>query len=229
MSLFQRVFGIGKAEVHGALDKIEDPVKMTEQGIRDLRSDLEKSINGLAEVKANAIQARKRLNDQRRRAQDYVNKASLLEQRAADDSAQLATKALAEAQTIAAGLPQLEQDAVSQEAMATQLSGKIEQLKTTIRTYENELTTLKARAQTAKSVEKINKVMAGADSSGTVAMLERMKQKVDVGEARAQAYGELAEGTSSLDDELAKALPAGGATGSSNTQQIDDLKKQLGM
>lgn len=229
MSLFQRVFGLGKAEVHSAIDKIEDPVKMTEQGIRELRSDLEKSVSALAAVKANAIQARKRLNNQRRRAQDYVNKASLLEERSGDDNARLAAKALAEAQTIAASLPQLEQDADSQEAMATQLSGKIEQLKTTIRTYENELTTLKARAQTAKSVEKINKVMAGADSSGTVAMLERMKQKVDEGEARAEAYGELAEGPSNLDDELEKALPAGGASGDSNTQRIDDLKKQLGM
>ena len=36
MSLFQRVFGLGKAEVHSAIDKIEDPVKMTEQGIREL-------------------------------------------------------------------------------------------------------------------------------------------------------------------------------------------------
>lgn len=229
MSLFQRVFGIGKAEVHSALDKIEDPVKMTEQGIRDLRSDLEKSVSALAAVKANAIQARKRLNDQRRRAQDYVNKAAQLEERAGADNQQLAAKALAEAQTIAAGLPRLEQDAESQEAMATQLRGKIEQLKTTIRTYETELTTLKARAQTAKSVEKINKVMAGADSSGTVAMLERMKQKVDEGEARAQAYGELAEDTSSLDEELDKALPPSGTTDGSNTQRIDDLKKQLGM
>ncbi len=83
MSLFQRVFGIGKAEAHSALDKIEDPVKMTEQGIRDLRSDLEKSVNALAAVKANAIQARRRLNDQRRRAQDYVKKASYLEERTA--------------------------------------------------------------------------------------------------------------------------------------------------
>jgi phage shock protein A len=56
-----------------------------------------------------------------------------------------------------------------------------------------------------------------------------MKQKVDEGEARAEAYGELAEGPSNLDDELEKALPAGGASGDSNTQRIDDLKKQLGM
>ncbi len=229
MSLFQRVFGIGKAEAHSALDKIEDPVKMTEHGIRDLRSDLEKSVNALAAVKANAIQARRRLNDQRRRAQDYVKKASSLEERTGDDNQELASKALVEAQTIAASLPQLQQDAERQEAMATQLGGKIGELKTTIRSYENELTILKARAQTAKSVEKINKVMAGADSSGTVAMLERMKERVDEGEARAQAYGELAEGGSSLDDELKKALPAGGASQGSNATRIDDLKKQLDM
>ncbi len=36
MSIFQRVFRLGKAEVHSAIDKIEDPIRMTEQGIRDL-------------------------------------------------------------------------------------------------------------------------------------------------------------------------------------------------
>ena len=42
MSIFKRLFGIGSAEVNSALDKLEDPVKMTEQGIRDLKQDLTK-------------------------------------------------------------------------------------------------------------------------------------------------------------------------------------------
>ena len=37
MSIFQRLFNVSKAEVHSAIDKFEDPIKMTEQGIRDLK------------------------------------------------------------------------------------------------------------------------------------------------------------------------------------------------
>ena len=37
--LFTRILRLGKAEAHSAVDKFEDPIKMTEQGIRDLKKD----------------------------------------------------------------------------------------------------------------------------------------------------------------------------------------------
>ena len=40
----KRLFRIGKAEANAALDNLENPVKMTEQGIRDLRANLEKAL-----------------------------------------------------------------------------------------------------------------------------------------------------------------------------------------
>ena len=58
MSIFKRIFKIGQAETHSAIDKLEDPIKMTEQGIRDMKTDLEKSLQALAEVKAMAIRSR---------------------------------------------------------------------------------------------------------------------------------------------------------------------------
>jgi phage shock protein A len=41
MGIFSRLFNVGKAEAHAAIDKLEDPIKMTEQGIRDLKKDLD--------------------------------------------------------------------------------------------------------------------------------------------------------------------------------------------
>jgi phage shock protein A len=35
--LFKRIFRVAQAEAHAAVDKLEDPVKMTEQGIRELK------------------------------------------------------------------------------------------------------------------------------------------------------------------------------------------------
>ena len=43
MNILRRLFTIGKAEANSAVDKLEDPIKMTEQGIRDLKEDLDKA------------------------------------------------------------------------------------------------------------------------------------------------------------------------------------------
>ena len=59
MSIFQRLFQIGQAEAHNVINKLEEPIRMTEQGIRDLKSDLQGGMIGLAEVKGLAIRLTK--------------------------------------------------------------------------------------------------------------------------------------------------------------------------
>ena len=50
MNIFNRLFKIGQAEAHSAVDKLENPIKLTEQGIRDLKQQLDKSLQSLAEI-----------------------------------------------------------------------------------------------------------------------------------------------------------------------------------
>ena len=50
MSLFKRMMTWGNSEAHSALDHLEDPIKMADQGIRDLRKDLKESLEGFAKV-----------------------------------------------------------------------------------------------------------------------------------------------------------------------------------
>ena len=71
MNIFKRLFRIGTAEAHSALDKLEDPIKMTEQGIRELKENLEKSFDALAEVKALAIRSRNDHEVYAEKAEDY--------------------------------------------------------------------------------------------------------------------------------------------------------------
>ena len=59
MNIFRRLFKIGSAEANSLVDKLEDPIKMTEQGIRDLKNDLGSALQALAEVKALAIRFKK--------------------------------------------------------------------------------------------------------------------------------------------------------------------------
>jgi len=82
MGVFGRLFKVGEAEAHSIVDKLEDPIKMTEQGIRDLKKDLDSSLKALAEVKSMAIKANKEAADNRAKAKSYEQKAVLLLQKA---------------------------------------------------------------------------------------------------------------------------------------------------
>ena len=115
--------------------------------------------------------------------------------------------------------------AEQQQQMATKLQGNVNDLKSKISSYENDLVTLKARTKTANATRKINQHLASVDSKGTVALLERMKNKVEEQDSLAQAYGEMAEDTQSVDDEIDKAI---GGT-SAGDDSLAKLKAKMGM
>jgi phage shock protein A len=233
MNIFRRIFKVGEAEAHNVINKLEDPIKMTEQGIRDLKQDLQGAMTGLAEVKGVAVRLGKEAEDAKRQVGEYERKAMLLLQRAQEgqlDVAQaerLATDALTQKEKASERATQMARDAQQQQAMASQLQEKVQQLKSTIQTYENELVTLRARAKTAASTKKINQQLAKVDSSSTIAMLERMKNKVEEDEALAQAYGEVANLETSVDAEINRAL-AGSET-STAQDRLAELKAKMGI
>ena len=233
MNLFRRLFKVGEAEAHNVINNLEDPIKMTEQGIRDLKRDLQGAMTGLAEVKGVAVRLNKEAEDAKRQVAEYERKAMLLLQRAQDgqlDVAQadrLATEALSQKDQVHERAARLTRDAQQQQAMAAQLQEKVQQLKSTIQTYENELITLRARAKTAASTKKINQQLAKVDASSTIAMLERMKNRVEEDEALAQAYGEVASLETSVDSEINRALAESETT--SAQDRLAELKAKMGI
>jgi phage shock protein A len=233
MNIFRRLFKVSQSEAHSVINRLEDPIKMTEQGIRDLKRDLQGAIIGLAEVKGVAVRLTKEAEDAKRQVAEYERKAMLLLQRGQDgqmDVAQaerLATEALTQKEHASERATRLLRDAEQQQRMAAQLQERMNQLKTTVTTYENELITLRARAKTAASTKKINQQLAQIDSSSTITMLERMKQKVEEDEALAQAYGEVADVDNSVDAEIDRALAGSQAATAQN--QLAELKAKMGI
>ena len=205
---FKRLFRIGKAEAHSALDKLEDPIKMTEQGIRDLKGNLEKALVAMAEVKAMGIRSKGEVEDYETKAKDYENKAMLLLKKAqsgeidAAEADRLASEALVRKQENEKLAAQAKKNQAYFESNAEKLDKNIDGLKSDIAKYENELKTLKARAKVSKATKDINKDLAGIDSSSTVSMLERMKEKVAQEEALAESYADIASESRSLDEEI---------------------------
>ena len=232
-SIFNRIFKIGQSEAHSVVDKLEDPIKMTEQGIRDLKKDLHAAMTSLAQVKALAIRMRTDSEDQEKLSSSYERKAMLLLQKAqsgeleVDKADRLATEALTKKDEAAKRQTSLQTDYQAQQKMADNLQAKVEKLKTTISRTENELITLKARAKTATSMRKINQQLANVDSSSTLNMLERMKDKVAEEESLAKAYGEISEVGEGVDGEIDRALESPSAAATSDS--LAALKAKMGL
>ena len=212
MSIFDRLTRIWKAAINSGIDKLEEPIQMTEQGIRELKEDLDKALRGLAEIKAMAIRARNDAENSANTAADYEKKAMLLLQKAAkgdldsSEADRLATEALLQKDNATKDANQRLADQQNAEAQVAKMEGNIKVLRSHIAKAENELRTMKARLKVSEATKNINKQLAQIDSSGTISMLERMKEKVDQEEALAEAYGDIANESRSVDDEIDKAL-----------------------
>jgi phage shock protein A len=228
----KRIFRIGKAEANNAVDKLERPITMTKQGIRDLKTDLDESLKALAQIKATAIRTRREVNNQKEQADDYKKKAKALLQMGLDgrkdegEANRLAAEAMARREEVVKTYQVSLGNQKRYDEMVSKMESKIRMLKSQIGKWENELKTLEARDKASKATGKINKQLANIDSSGTLAMLEKMREKVEEQEALSDAYGEMADTTKTIDDEIDKALNDSSITGAA---ALDDLKREMGL
>lgn len=233
MNIFRRLFRIGGAEAHSALDKLEDPIKMTEQGIRELKESLDKAIIALAEVKAMTIRSRNDHETYTEKAEEYERKAMLLLKKGqagemeASESDRLASEALLKKQENVKHASDALADKEKFESSVSKLEGNIKNLRSKISHYENELRTLKARVKVASATKNINRQMSNMDAGGTVSMLERMKEKVAQEEALAESYGDIASESRSLDDEIEKAI--GSESRISANEELKKMKERMGI
>lgn len=234
MGIFRRLFKVAESEAHSVVDKLEDPIKLTEQGIRDLKKDLQASMKSVAEVKALQIRTRREGEDKKEQAASYEKKAMLLLQKAQGGSLdpseadRLAGEALSKKEAAASQALTIVKDLKKHDVMVAQLEANVKKLKSQISTWESELSTLKARAKVAGATRKLNQQLAQADSSGTLNMLEKMKSKVAEEESLAESYGEMAMAETSVDADIDRAL-AGGAEDIKSADSLAALKAKMGM
>ncbi len=231
-NIFKRLFNIGEAEAHSALDKLEDPIKMTEQGIRDMKKDLDASLHSLAEIKAMAIRSRNESSNNQNKAKDYEEKAMLLLKKAGAgdldpaEADRLASEALTKKKECDDQHVRNKADQDKLEKSVSSLEGNVKELRSNISQWENELKTLNARAKVSSATKKLNKQLANVDSSSTISMLERMKEKVEQEEALAESYGDIANESKSVDGEIDKALNSGSGKASDD---LEALKAKMGL
>jgi phage shock protein A len=232
MNIFKRLFRIGQAEIHAAVDKMEDPIKMTEQGLRELRTDLSEATEAYAKVKALAIRTE---NDQvhcQQESRIYAEKAILIMQKAQSGQVDLvkaedlAREALSLHKKYYLESEELGHQTVALQQSSDEMLRNTEILKENMEKWEKELRTLRARVKVSKATEQVNKQLAQVDNNGIITMLERMKTKVEDQEAISKAYGEIARDKNNKKDELNSLLKNDSL---SIEKDLQAIKEKLGI
>ncbi|MFB5675739.1 PspA/IM30 family protein [Paenibacillus terreus] len=199
MSLFKRLRDLTMSNINAIIDKAEDPVKMTEQYIRDMQEDLEDA------EKAVAAQ----IAIEKRFKQLYEEQEALVKKRdeqahtaAKSQNVDLARRALEEKKAAEAKMNEYKASYDQNKASADNLRAKLEEMRKQLTEMKNKRDTLVARYNAAKAQTEINNAMRGFSSDSAAAGMRRMEDKMLQMEARAEASNEMSDKGKSLDDEF---------------------------
>lgn len=199
MSIFKRLRDLTMSNINAIIDKAEDPIKMTDQYIRDMTEDLEDAEKAVA----SQIAIEKRFKAL------YEEQAALVEKRtqqahtaAQAQNVELARRALEEKKAAEAKRDEYKASYDQNKLAADNLRAKLEEMRKQLTAMKNKRETLVARYNAAKAQTEINKAMNGFGSDTTSAGLKRMEEKMLAMEARAEASNEMSTREKSLDEEF---------------------------
>ncbi|REC61102.1 PspA/IM30 family protein [Chryseobacterium pennae] len=208
MNIFKRLLTIGKAEIHSVIDNFEDPINLTEQGIREMKEELGKSVESLAQLKALTIRKKNEAETEEQTSKDYYNKAIVIVQKAekgeveASEADRLAKEALKRQASSQQNADQLHKEHEKLHSECEKMQATINHLKSSIAKWENELKTLRARVQVSEATKDINQKMTQMDTGSTVSMLEKLKERVVQQETLAEAYSDISKSGKTIDEEI---------------------------
>lgn len=199
MSIFKRLRDLTLSNVYALIEKAEDPIKMTDQYIRDMAADLEDAEKAVA----SQIAIEKRFK------QLYEEQDALVKKReeqahiaAQAQNIDLARRALEEKKSAEAKRDEYKANFDQNKAAADNLRSKLDEMRKQLNELKNKRETLVARYNAAKAQTEINKAMNGFSADSATAGMKRMEEKMMQMEARAEASNEMNTKGKSLDDEI---------------------------
>ncbi|WP_274650351.1 PspA/IM30 family protein [Paenibacillus humicola] len=200
MSIFKRLRDLTLSNVYALIEKAEDPVKLTDQYIRDMQEDLEDAEKAVAAQ----IAIEKKFKQLYEEQEALVKKRDEQAHTAAQmQNIDLARRALEEKKEAEQKMAEYKSSYDQNKSAADNLRAKLEEMRKQLTEMKNKRETLVARYNAAKAQNEINKSMTGFNSDSAAAGLKRMEEKMLQMEAQAEASNELNSKGKSLDDEFA--------------------------
>lgn len=202
MGVLQRFTDIMASNINALLDNAEDPEKMIDQTLRNLREDLAEVKKETANVMANEKSAKRKFDEAAEEVKKYENAARNAVAAGKDDDARTL---LGKKQQLGVTLGEYEKTYNMAHENAEKMRQMHDKLVGDIQALEDRRDMIKAKVATAKAREHMNKVVSGAhESASSIEAFNRMEAKADKMLDAAEAMSELNDAPSNSAADLAE-------------------------
>jgi phage shock protein A len=224
MSLFKRLADIIKANINDLLSRAEDPEKMLNQMLIEMREQLSKAKRQVAVAIADEKKLRRQLDEQLAEMRRWEQRAMVALQKGDETLAKRALARKKEHEKLA------EEFRRQWEAQAQ----SVEQLKSALRNLQNKIEEAKrkkdlliARQKRAEAQKAIQETLQGLSDTSAFEVFARMEAKIEEMEVQAEAAAEVGSelATDRLEAEFAKLE----AEGVDLDAELAALKARMGM
>lgn len=206
MGILQRFSDIMRSNINALLNKCEDPAKMIDQTLLDLRRDLAEVKKETANVMADEKNAKRKVDECKADIEKYTTAAQNALRSGNEGDAR---KLIAKKQQFEASLSTLQSTYDLAKANADKMRQMHDKLTSDIEALEARKDAIKGKVAAAKAQQRMNDVLAGSsNTSSSIAAFERMEDKADKMLDAAMAEAEL-NAKSSTADELADKYTSG--------------------
>lgn len=220
MGIFGRINQILKANVNDMLDKAENPSKMIDQTLRDLREDLAEVKKETAGVMADEKNAERKLSECKA---EIAKAESAAKNALLSDKEDDARKILVRKAELEGSLSALNEAYTVAHQNSEKVRAAHDKLVADIELLENRKDSIKAKMAVAKTQEKINKMTSSDRAAGTVEAFDRWEAKANKMLDSSEAERELNVGSNAKD--LVNQYSA--VSAASVDMELERLKKEL--
>ena len=226
MGLLDRLSSLLKSNINDLISKAEDPEKMLNQILVDMKTQLVKAKQQVASAIADEKRLRDQVDQEFRQAQDWEKRAMLAVQEGRDDLAKQALvrhgEHMSHGQTLEATWESHRMETEKLKNSLRDLNDKIEEAK-------RKKNLLIARQRRAQAQQRIAETMSSMSENSAFEAFSRMEERIVSTEKRIQASAEIDEEFTGdkLANDFKRLEKSAGAVGVD--QQLLALKQKMGM
>ena len=226
MGIFDRFSTMLRSNINDLIARAENPEKMLNQVIEDMRGQLARARQEVAVAIADAAKLKKQADDEQKQAQDWEQRAMLAIRQGRDDLARLA---LIRQQEHAQRFQELYTTWQRHQEDTDRLRDALRQLNEKIQEAQRKKNLLIAKQKRAQAQRRIHETMSGLSDSSAFEAFDRMAEKIEHNERMALAAASVSEELQG--DQLErdfKQLEAG-TSGEDLDYRLLAMKQQMGI